>query len=49
MSAIPPNADMETFGDANAVKRERVPYGRPFCQKIRPAPVSKTPSKPDGF
>jgi hypothetical protein len=29
-----PKADMETFGDANAVRRERVPYSRPFCQKF---------------
>jgi len=32
---------METFGDANAVRRERVPYSRPFCQKFDRHPFQK--------
>src|SRR6516164_230383 len=36
-----PKADMETFGDANAVRRERVPYSRPFCQKFDGHPFQK--------
>src|SRR5262249_61789152 len=43
----PPKADTETFGDANAVRRERVPYRRPFCQKFDRQPSQKTASKLD--